>query len=370
MAGTASPGPSGLAASTRGKVFDQDHRPRSKDVAGRLLGAVLDRHKLALPASAILLATFATASHLAEPNPEILTAAVALIAAVILALSWVAQETRDEAPKATSDAHPYSPKGRESKIATQAGLSAPPSGSQAISDLAHAPVLAQLTARISHELRTPLNALIGFSELMSTETFGPLGSSRYQDYAHHIRECGHTLLKSTEDTLAITSALAQTERDASTVLRAVSLTAILDEACACLAMQLGLQKLHLARRAPEMELFGDHRVLRQIFVNLLQEAITRADEQSANVTISADLSGTRAFIHFSAIGHREMEHEDSLAVCVARTLLELNGQSLHSRVVEDNKWIASITLERVLQPDFFPDANSTMSGRKAANLEG
>lgn len=239
-----------------------------------------------------------------------------------------------------------------------------------MTDLVHAPVLAQLTARISHELRTPLNALIGFSELMSSETFGPLGSSRYQDYANHIRECGHTLLKSTEDTLAITSALAQTERDASVSLRAVPLTAVVDEACTCLAMQVGFQYLHLERRVPEMELLGDHRVLRQIFVNLLQEAITRAGGQSANVNITAELSGTRALIHISTIGHGEMEHEDSLAVCVARTLLELSGQSLHSRVVEDNKWTASITLERALQPDFFPNANSTMSSRQAANAEG
>ena len=36
---------------------------------------------------------------------------------------------------------------------------------------------ATLTTRMSHELRTPLNAVLGFSELMSNEVFGPLGSS-------------------------------------------------------------------------------------------------------------------------------------------------------------------------------------------------
>src|SRR6266700_4972460 len=35
----------------------------------------------------------------------------------------------------------------------------------------------ELLANMSHELRTPLNAIIGFSEIMQTGLFGPLGSS-------------------------------------------------------------------------------------------------------------------------------------------------------------------------------------------------
>ena len=37
-------------------------------------------------------------------------------------------------------------------------------------------------ANMSHELRTPLNAIIGFSQLMGSQTFGPLGSKKYGDY--------------------------------------------------------------------------------------------------------------------------------------------------------------------------------------------
>ena len=40
----------------------------------------------------------------------------------------------------------------------------------------------EFLANMSHELRTPLNAIIGFSELMSAETFGPLGCSKYVGY--------------------------------------------------------------------------------------------------------------------------------------------------------------------------------------------
>ncbi len=48
-------------------------------------------------------------------------------------------------------------------------------------------------ALMSHELRTPLNAIIGFSEVLSSEIFGPL-SERYRSYAADIHGAGKHLL--------------------------------------------------------------------------------------------------------------------------------------------------------------------------------
>ncbi|MEX0839558.1 MAG: histidine kinase dimerization/phospho-acceptor domain-containing protein, partial [Parvibaculum sp.] len=42
----------------------------------------------------------------------------------------------------------------------------------------------EFLANMSHELRTPLNAVLGFSEAMSQELFGPLGHRRYVEYAN------------------------------------------------------------------------------------------------------------------------------------------------------------------------------------------
>ena len=66
-----------------------------------------------------------------------------------------------------------------------------------------------LLASISHELRTPLNAVIGFSDAMHQELFGPIGNARYQEYVGHIRASGVELLAAAEDALAMTAVLAQ-----------------------------------------------------------------------------------------------------------------------------------------------------------------
>jgi two-component system cell cycle sensor histidine kinase PleC len=53
----------------------------------------------------------------------------------------------------------------------------------------------------SHELRTPLNGILGFSEILATEMFGPLGNDRYREYAQIIHDSGQHVLKLINDLL-------------------------------------------------------------------------------------------------------------------------------------------------------------------------
>ncbi len=47
---------------------------------------------------------------------------------------------------------------------------------------------------VSHELRTPLNSIIGFSEILHQQLYGPLGAPNYVEYAGIIQDSGKKLL--------------------------------------------------------------------------------------------------------------------------------------------------------------------------------
>lgn len=54
---------------------------------------------------------------------------------------------------------------------------------------------------MSHELRTPLNSIIGYSDLIRQETFGPIQPERYAGYIEDIAASGQHLLKMINDLL-------------------------------------------------------------------------------------------------------------------------------------------------------------------------
>ena len=58
-------------------------------------------------------------------------------------------------------------------------------------------------SHLSHDIRTPLNHIIGFSDLISHETFGPLGDRRYLTYIRDIKKSGEALLNSVSDIMEL-----------------------------------------------------------------------------------------------------------------------------------------------------------------------
>jgi PAS domain S-box-containing protein len=56
-------------------------------------------------------------------------------------------------------------------------------------------------ANMSHELRTPLTAVLGFSEIIASETMGPIGQPAYKECAADIHSAGQHLLQLVSDVL-------------------------------------------------------------------------------------------------------------------------------------------------------------------------
>lgn len=127
-------------------------------------------------------------------------------------------------------------------------------------------------AKVSHEIRTPLNAIIGFSEMMSNERFGPIGNQRYIEYANDISRSGRHVLDIVNDLLDI-SKIEAGEMDLD--FTAVRLNATVMEAISLLQPQANTQRVivrtALSERVPDV--VADTRSVKQILINILANAI-------------------------------------------------------------------------------------------------
>lgn len=130
----------------------------------------------------------------------------------------------------------------------------------------------EFLANMSHELRTPLNAIIGFSEIMRSEMFGPVGDGKYVEYVHNIHESGLHLLAVINDILD----LSKVEAGKLTPhLTTVGLTETVENSVRMfdrMAEGAGVSiETLLPSNLPEMVV--DQRMLNQMLMNLLSNAI-------------------------------------------------------------------------------------------------
>lgn len=210
-----------------------------------------------------------------------------------------------------------------------------------------------LMARVSHELRTPLNAVIGFSDVMHSELLGPVGHPRYREYARHIGECGRDLLKSAEDTLAITCLL---DHDpAATVVSSLDLATLVDEAWSFHCSPSSTHGLTLEADIPEgLSVLMERRPMRQILINLLAEAVRRADARgTVGVVATADGDLAQIEVYLRGQPGAPSVGQPSLPICLARALLELSGASLIEVDDPYSTWRAVTVLKCAAQHDFF-----------------
>ena len=131
-----------------------------------------------------------------------------------------------------------------------------------------------LKARVSHEIRTPLNAVIGFSDLIEREIFGPLGDTRYREYVGHIRASSTVLLKAAEHTLAIATLVATRHETGS--CERVALAPLFLHAWRTLEPEAASRNVAWELNVQGgLEVYADRRAMGQVAVYLLTAAIRR-----------------------------------------------------------------------------------------------
>ena len=301
--------------------------------------------------SAAAFAIFLTLAGAALPHlaPEVMTAVLFLSAA---GLALVASRTNSPVRICQfADVKP-TPDPRNSAAGIRAARDLPELLACSPRSGADLATWAKLTSRMSHELRTPLNAVIGFSELMSNEVFGPLGSSQYTGYVQDIHTSGRQLLKSAEDALAITALLTAPERKSGHATASPAIAA--EDAVAFHACGFKARNITIEMAIPhDLDIVAEAQTLRQLLINLLAEALTVAKLGSIVRLGVTNLDGEiQLQVLVSGLDESAKARDERFALLLARTLVELSGSRL---CIEETsgEWQASARFIKAAQTDFF-----------------
>jgi PAS domain S-box-containing protein len=142
-------------------------------------------------------------------------------------------------------------------------------------------------AKISHEIRTPLNAIIGFSEVMMEERFGPLNNTRYRDYLRDIHVSGSHLMSLINDLLDL-SKIEAGKLELS--FESVATNEAIQECVALMQPQANRERIIIrtSLSSDVSNIVADSRSLRQILLNLLSNAI-KFTQAGGQVIVSTGL---------------------------------------------------------------------------------
>ncbi len=234
-------------------------------------------------------------------------------------------------------------------------------------------------ANMSHELRTPLNAIIGFSEMMLRETFGPLGHDKYAEYLNDVHMSAKHLLEIINEVLDMSKIEAgRVDMDESEIDLG-KLVSSVTRMMASKAFSSGIEFREKAEKNLPL-FFGDQRLIRQILINLVSNAVKYSKSSDIIETCVGLTKEGGLFIRVSDNGvgipkerirdvlepfgqihdpeHAEPFHGTGLGLPLAKAMAELHGGKLD--IASDTGKGAQITIS-------FPEARNRYAKPQPAN---
>lgn len=204
----------------------------------------------------------------------------------------------------------------------------------------------EFLTNMSHELRTPLNSVIGFSELLERQLFGPL-NDRQMEYVRDIKESGEHLLALINDILDLSKIEAGAmELD----LSEVSLPGLLQGSIRMFREKAMQKNIELGLQVDERvgQVVADARKIKQVVFNLLSNALKFTPEggivelsavmEDNNVMVRVRDTGIgipeedreKIFREFSQVdGSLSRRHEGTgLGLALSKKLVEMHGGKL------------------------------------------
>lgn len=217
---------------------------------------------------------------------------------------------------------------------------------------------------MSHELRTPLNAIIGFSTLMLEDEAGEEDKATVRKYLESINVSGKHLLdiiNSVLDISRIESGVAEFNKECFDL---IELCRGLITTCRPLADQKELRLL-LQTDLSALTIEADLKLIKQIVLNLVSNAIKFTDRGSVQIEIFQDASGFTLAVRDTGIGIPEdkikevfepftqahdimtqTEQGTGLGLTITKELVELHGGTISATSVRDEGSCFTCTFSR------------------------
>jgi two-component system cell cycle sensor histidine kinase PleC len=220
----------------------------------------------------------------------------------------------------------------------------------------------EFLANMSHELRTPLNAILGFSDILRSQMFGPLGNEKYHEYSSDIHESGLHLLNVISDILDMSKIEAghlQLKPEP------INLATLIEESLRYISVMADNKDIAVEQEiAPGLELTADRRAMKQILLNLLSNAVKFTNNggrvivraQKAAGSISLIIADTGIGIPRAAmqkIGqpfeqvqsqYAKSQGGSGLGLAISRSLTQLHGGAMKIRSKEGRGTIIGVRI--------------------------